>query len=63
MTAHAMKGDRERCLECGMDEYLAKPLRASELFQLLDKIPQRSSSKHTGKDRQRTETDTLATLQ
>jgi two-component system sensor histidine kinase/response regulator len=35
MTAHAMKGDRERCLEAGMDGYMTKPVRFSDIEQTL----------------------------
>jgi CheY-like chemotaxis protein len=38
MTAHAMKGDRERCLAEGMDSYVSKPLRPRELFEVLDRL-------------------------
>jgi signal transduction histidine kinase/CheY-like chemotaxis protein/HPt (histidine-containing phosphotransfer) domain-containing protein len=37
MTAHAMKGDRERCLEAGMDDYVSKPIAPQALAQALDK--------------------------
>jgi two-component system sensor histidine kinase/response regulator len=36
MTAHAMKGDREKCLDAGMDDYTAKPLNPAEVFQKID---------------------------
>jgi two-component system, sensor histidine kinase and response regulator len=37
-TAHAMRGDRERCLEAGMDEYLTKPLHPDELHRVLGRL-------------------------
>jgi signal transduction histidine kinase/CheY-like chemotaxis protein len=38
MTASAMKGDRERCLQAGMDGYIAKPIRVQELYQTLEEL-------------------------
>ncbi len=37
MTAHALKGDRERCLEAGMDDYVSKPIQPDELVAVLEK--------------------------
>jgi HPt (histidine-containing phosphotransfer) domain-containing protein len=38
MTAYAMVGDRERCLEAGMDGYISKPLQPEELFRSIETL-------------------------
>jgi len=38
VTAYAMPGDRERCLEAGMDAYLSKPILAHELFDVIERF-------------------------
>jgi two-component system, sensor histidine kinase and response regulator len=51
MTAHAMSGDRERCLEAGMDDYIPKPIDRKKLFSVLRKIIRRQSEvRGTGSD-------------
>jgi two-component system sensor histidine kinase/response regulator len=45
MTAHAMKGDRERCLEVGMDEYISKPINSDILLKVIQTLVPQEPSK------------------
>jgi CheY-like chemotaxis protein len=54
MTAKAMRGDREACLQAGMDEYLSKPLRPEELWTVLDRFgrpPHRAPLPNSGAEK------------
>ncbi len=46
MTGYAMKGDRQRCLDHGMDAYICKPIRSQELFDVLESF---ATPNRTGK--------------
>jgi signal transduction histidine kinase/DNA-binding response OmpR family regulator len=41
MTAHAMKGDKEKCLQAGMDDYVSKPIRRKDLADVIARIVER----------------------
>ena len=44
MTAHALKGDAERCLAAGMDAYIGKPIRAEEFIELVESVAESKSA-------------------
>ena len=61
MTAHAMKGDRERCLEAGMDDYIGKPVTPTAVKEILDKYLGSKTASKAEQDRSAsTETPTSA---
>jgi CheY-like chemotaxis protein len=65
MTAHAMEGDRERCLAAGMDGYIAKPIRAEDLVDAIEKLghpPAVTGVESTPRPREREPIDTASAL-
>lgn len=57
MTAHTMKGDREKCLDAGMDDYISKPLQKSDFLTMIDKWvrPAQHEASENGNARDRIE--------
>jgi two-component system, sensor histidine kinase and response regulator len=60
MTAHAMKGDDERCFAAGMDDYLTKPIRTEELMTVLEKVGARKAAREVRVERAIPSTDAEA---
>jgi signal transduction histidine kinase/CheY-like chemotaxis protein/HPt (histidine-containing phosphotransfer) domain-containing protein len=65
LTAHAMKGDKERCLAAGMDGYVAKPIKIEDLVEAIEnlgRIPEAAPVEPTAKPREQEPLDTASAL-
>ncbi|SDU40671.1 ATP-binding protein [Desulfobacula phenolica] len=65
LTAHALKGDRERFLKAGMDEYLSKPVHSNELIRVISKLldqQEKAVVKHPAAPEKRIDLDYALTL-
>jgi two-component system CheB/CheR fusion protein len=51
MTAHSLAGDRERCLQAGMDDYVSKPINVEDLAAVLDQWLSGGDPDEVGSDR------------
>jgi CheY-like chemotaxis protein/HPt (histidine-containing phosphotransfer) domain-containing protein len=54
LTARSAEGERERCLRAGMDDYLAKPVRAAELFAAIDRVVRKDEGGRTKAEQETT---------
>jgi CheY-like chemotaxis protein len=59
ITAHAMKGDSEKCIQGGMDEYISKPIKADRLLSLIDRLVQKPkiNTEETAQEKSKTKNE------